>query len=124
MRLTCTIRTSRKNVTRYGQELQPDCLLPPLAAGYASGRCTAFVADITRYDLTATVSAGGVDACTMIFVLSAVSPDAMPAALRNVAATLRPGTGRVLFRDYASGKLLPTSQGRIRPCMSLIQACH
>jgi hypothetical protein len=33
----------------------------------------------------------------MIFVLSAITPQAMPRALRRVAATLRPG-GQLLFR--------------------------
>jgi methyltransferase-like protein 6 len=71
----------------------------------ASGRVVARVADLTRDPLTAWVPAAGVDACTMIFVLSALSPATMPAALANVAATLRPGAGRVLFRDYAAGDL-------------------
>eukprot|EP00955_Chlamydomonas_euryale_P065357 359211-Chlamydomonas_euryale.AAC.11 len=41
----------------------------------------------------------------MVFVLSAVSPERMPAALANVARLLKPGTGRLLFRDYGRGDL-------------------
>ena len=48
-------------------------------------------------DLTASVPPASVDVCMMVFVLSAISPEAMPRALRQVAATLRPG-GQVLFR--------------------------
>lgn len=48
-------------------------------------------------DLTASVPAASVEVATMIFVLSAVAPEAMPRALRAVAATLRPG-GLLLFR--------------------------
>lgn len=48
-------------------------------------------------DLTAQVPAGSVDACTMIFVLSAIAPAIQQQAIRRVAATLRP-EGRLLFR--------------------------
>jgi hypothetical protein len=36
------------------------------------------------------------------------SPLPPPQALRNVAAVLKPGVGRVLFRDYADGDLAQT----------------
>jgi methyltransferase-like protein 6 len=82
---------------------------------YATGRVTAFVADLAR-DALATprgpIPAHTVDAATLVFVLSALPPAAMPAAVAAIAATLkRPsadGTtdgGRVLFRDYAAGDL-------------------
>lgn len=49
-------------------------------------------------DLTAHVPPASVDACTMIFVLSAIPPGpGQHAALRRVAATLRPGA-QLLFR--------------------------
>lgn len=41
----------------------------------------------------------------MVFVLSAISPERMHAALANVARVLKPGSGRLLFRDYAQGDL-------------------
>lgn len=41
----------------------------------------------------------------MVFVLSAISPEKMHAALANVARVLKPGSGRLLFRDYAQGDL-------------------
>lgn len=70
----------------------------------AAGRLSAFVADITRDDLPALggVPRMGVDICTCVFVLSAIAPRAMPAALAHIATCLRPG-GRVLVRDYAAG---------------------
>ncbi|KXZ45566.1 hypothetical protein GPECTOR_53g152 [Gonium pectorale] len=45
------------------------------------------------------------DLATMIFVLSAIHPQRMVAAVHNVARCLRPGSGRLLFRDYAEGDL-------------------
>ncbi|GAB4823086.1 hypothetical protein N2152v2_010132 [Parachlorella kessleri] len=60
--------------------------------------------------LAEAVPAGSVDACCMVFVLSAISPERMPQAIRNIARTLKPGTGQVLFRDYAVGDL---SEGRL-----------
>ena len=43
--------------------------------------------------------AGGVDVVLAIFTLSALAPDALPTALAQLRACLRPG-GRLLLRDY------------------------
>ena len=76
-----------------------DALPPDQAA-----RVHPFVCDITREPLSDHVPRGTVDVCTMVFVLSAVSPEKMSDALRNVSSTMRPnGEGRVLLRDYAAG---------------------
>ena len=45
---------------------------------YSCGRMHAFVADITCDDLKAEVPAKAVDFCTMVFVLSAITPAKMP----------------------------------------------
>lgn len=66
---------------------------------YDKRTITAFQCDITKNRLVDTVPAEGVDVVTMIFVLSAIQPDKMIEALRNVRQTLKPG-GLVLFRDY------------------------
>ena len=69
-------------------------------------RIVPFVCDITSEPLSPTVPAGSVDVCTMVFVLSAVSPEKMRDAVRNVSSVMRPGAeARVLIRDYASGDL-------------------
>uniref|UniRef100_A0A1E1X4C2 tRNA N(3)-methylcytidine methyltransferase n=1 Tax=Amblyomma aureolatum TaxID=187763 RepID=A0A1E1X4C2_9ACAR len=60
---------------------------------------TAFQCDLTKDRLVDKVPREGVDIVTMIFVLSAVHPDKMSQALRNIYETLKPG-GLVLFRDY------------------------
>lgn len=78
-----------------------DALPPDQAA-----RVHPFVCDITREPLADHVPRGAVDVCTMVFVLSAVSPEKMSDAIRNVSSTMRPnGEGRVLLRDYAAGDL-------------------
>jgi methyltransferase-like protein 6 len=75
-------------------------------AAYASGRITAFVADITSNNFTTAIPAASIDACTMIFVLSALHPADMATAVANVARTVKSrGEGRVFFRDYARGDL-------------------
>lgn len=72
---------------------------------FASGRVTAFTADITRPNVFEThVPPASVDACMMVFVLSAISPLKMRLALENVRSALKDG-GVVCFRDYASGDL-------------------
>uniref|UniRef100_G3MRN9 tRNA N(3)-methylcytidine methyltransferase n=1 Tax=Amblyomma maculatum TaxID=34609 RepID=G3MRN9_AMBMU len=60
---------------------------------------TAFQCDLTKDRLVDIVPREGVDVVTMIFVLSAIHPDKMGQALRNIYETLKPG-GLVLFRDY------------------------
>ncbi|KAJ3765984.1 methyltransferase, partial [Lentinula raphanica] len=59
------------------------------------------------WDLTSTndtlppgLSPGSVDIVILVFVLSALHPDEWASAIRNVHRVLKPGTGRVLFRDY------------------------
>lgn len=66
---------------------------------YDQRTITAFQCDITKDRLVETVPREGVDVVTMIFVLSAIQPDNMSEALRNVHETLKPG-GLVLLRDY------------------------
>ncbi|GLC70128.1 hypothetical protein PLESTF_000927500 [Pleodorina starrii] len=80
--------------------------------GASNGAVQAFVADITSNLLAAPpaeggcgVPEGGCDLATMIFVLSAIHPQRMAAAVHNVARCLRPASGRLLFRDYAEGDL-------------------
>lgn len=75
-------------------------------------------------DLTAHVPPASVEAATMIFVLSAITAEAQPLALRRVAATLRPG-GQLLFRqgpgDGAGGAAGLRQQAKrqtIDPCTS------
>nr|KJB65511.1 hypothetical protein B456_010G098400 [Gossypium raimondii] len=67
-------------------------------------RVSAFVCDLTSDDLGKHISPASVDVVTMIFVLSAVSPEKMPLVLQNIKKVLKPN-GYVLFRDYAVGDL-------------------
>ncbi|GAX86222.1 hypothetical protein CEUSTIGMA_g13635.t1 [Chlamydomonas eustigma] len=91
----------------YGCDFSPRAIeIVKAHPGYASGRVHAFVADITKSaDLLLEIPEGTVDFVTMVFVLSAISPSQMHAALCNIARLLKPGSGKVLFRDYARGDL-------------------
>lgn len=71
---------------------------------FSAARVNAFVCDPTDDDLTQHISPSSVDVVTMIFVLSAVSPEKMPMVLQNIKKILKPD-GHVLFRDYATGDL-------------------
>ncbi|GFQ06680.1 methyltransferase-like protein 6 [Phtheirospermum japonicum] len=71
---------------------------------FTEDRVNAFVCDLTIDDLSLQVAPSSVDIVTMIFVLSAVSPEKMPAVVQNIRNILKPG-GRILFRDYATGDL-------------------
>ncbi|XP_015785510.1 methyltransferase-like protein 6 [Tetranychus urticae] len=71
---------------------------------YNEEKCKAFVADIT--DKSTFVNSidsfgyiGNIDIISLVFVLSAISPDKMSNAVDNLFEVLRPG-GIVLFRDY------------------------
>eukprot|EP00741_Cyanophora_paradoxa_P007536 tig00001154_g7289.t1 len=71
---------------------------------YDEARVMAGVCDITSEPLTATMPRESIDRVLLCFVLSAIAPEKMPAAIANVRAVLRDG-GVVLFRDYADGDL-------------------
>ncbi|XP_041844177.1 tRNA N(3)-methylcytidine methyltransferase METTL6 [Melanotaenia boesemani] len=66
---------------------------------YCPERCCAFQCDLTKDNLMENVPKGSVDVITLIFVLSAIHPDKMKLALKNIIKVLKPG-GIVLFRDY------------------------
>jgi methyltransferase-like protein 6 len=70
-------------------------------------RIIEFVCDITKEDLIAfKVPKNGIDVCTCVFVLSALSPETVSKAVENISKTLkRDGRGRCLIRDYAIGDL-------------------
>jgi len=63
-------------------------------------RCCAFVCDITKNDLPSTVSLNSINFATMIFVLSAISPEYMSCSLQRLWKVMKPG-GIIFFRDYA-----------------------
>jgi len=67
---------------------------------YKEERCLAFVCDLTKDALTATIAAGSLDVVSSIFVLSAIPVEKLEAAVRNIKDVLKPG-GMVCFRDYA-----------------------
>ncbi|KAL6748965.1 S-adenosyl-L-methionine-dependent methyltransferase [Haematococcus lacustris] len=79
----------------------------------ASGRVSAFVADLTTTDLSAHVPRGCADFVSFVFVLSAVAPRKMIQAVANAAQLLKPG-GQLVFRDYAEGDL---AQERREACL-------
>ncbi|XP_004498868.1 uncharacterized protein [Cicer arietinum] len=64
----------------------------------------AFVSDLTADDLCKEITPSSVDIVTMIFMLSAVSPEKMPLVLQNIRKVIKPN-GHVLLRDYATGDL-------------------
>ncbi|KAL9230397.1 hypothetical protein vseg_005758 [Gypsophila vaccaria] len=71
---------------------------------YTETFINAFVCDLTSDDLSKQIAPSSVDIVTMIFVLSAVSPEKMPSVMQNIRKVLKPN-GLVLFRDYATGDL-------------------
>ena len=71
-------------------------------------RIREFVCDITKEDVCekGDVPKNGVDICTCVFVLSALSPETVKNAIENIANALKiGGRGRCLVRDYAVGDL-------------------
>ncbi|KAL3106171.1 hypothetical protein niasHT_016858 [Heterodera trifolii] len=65
----------------------------------SSERCRPFVWDITENAHQTEVADGTLDFVLCIFVLSAVRPDRLRAAVSNLVALLRPG-GMLLLKDY------------------------
>ncbi|MCO5586123.1 hypothetical protein L7F22_040063 [Adiantum nelumboides] len=71
---------------------------------YKESHVHVFVCDVTTEDLTLWVPAQSVDVATLVFSLSAMSPEKMPQVLQNIKKILKP-EGHVLIRDYAFGDL-------------------
>ncbi|EDV27276.1 uncharacterized protein TRIADDRAFT_22960 [Trichoplax adhaerens] len=66
---------------------------------YDEAKCHAFVCDITCDDLTLSIPAATINIATLIFVLSAITPQKMSAAIANIGKVMATG-GTLLFRDY------------------------
>lgn len=69
---------------------------------FKGDRCNAFVIDLTKDLLSDVIASESVDICTLIFVLSSISPAKMSAVLTNICGILKPG-GSIVFRDYGIG---------------------
>src|SRR4051794_3970868 len=82
--------------------LLPYCLQDN--AAFDPKRQEAHVCDISAEQLPASVPLGSCDFATLIFCLSAITPQKMPTAIGNVVKLLKPG-GTLLFRDYAAEDL-------------------
>ncbi|XP_071690594.1 tRNA N(3)-methylcytidine methyltransferase trm141-like isoform X2 [Rutidosis leptorrhynchoides] len=61
-----------------------------------------FVCNIVEDNLCNHIQPASVDVVTLIFTLSAVSPEKMPIVVENIGRVLKPN-GHVLIRDYAIG---------------------
>lgn len=68
-------------------------------ASYDPSKINAFQCDLTKDDLKLHIPDCNVDVVTMLFVLSAIHPDKMAAALQSTYTVIKPG-GCLLFRDY------------------------
>jgi len=68
---------------------------------YDENLITIVQADLTRDALDSSIPPASVDIVTLIFVLSAMTPQQMDYAITNVFTILKPG-GLVLFRDYVA----------------------
>ncbi len=70
-------------------------------AEFDSKRCVPFVCDATKAEdwTNAPLEDNSVDVALLIFALSAMEPEGMKTAVKNIARVLKPG-GIVFFRDY------------------------
>ncbi|KAL3632024.1 hypothetical protein CASFOL_025008 [Castilleja foliolosa] len=71
-------------------------------SNFDGDRINAFTCDVTHEELCDKILPSSVDVITLIFMLSAVSPNKMPFVLQNLKKVLKPN-GQILLRDYAVG---------------------
>ncbi|KAJ4473841.1 methyltransferase [Lentinula aciculospora] len=73
----------------------------PLYTSPSCGSIHSAVWDLASIDtLPPGLAPASVDLVILVFVLSALHPDEWASAIRNVQKVLKPGTGKILFRDY------------------------
>ncbi|KAL2462446.1 S-adenosyl-L-methionine-dependent methyltransferase superfamily protein [Forsythia ovata] len=71
-------------------------------SNFTEDRINVFLCDVTNDDLTKNVLPSSIDVVTLIFMLSAVSPNKMLLVVQNLKKVLKPN-GHILLRDYAVG---------------------
>ncbi|KAG8380117.1 hypothetical protein BUALT_Bualt07G0160300 [Buddleja alternifolia] len=71
-------------------------------SNFDGDRINLFICDVANDDLCDKILPSSVDVVTLIFMLSAVSPNKMPFLLQNLKKVLKPN-GHILVRDYAAG---------------------
>eukprot|EP01064_Diplonema_japonicum_P037152 TRINITY_DN8634_c2_g1_i7.p1 TRINITY_DN8634_c2_g1~~TRINITY_DN8634_c2_g1_i7.p1 ORF type:complete len:295 (+),score=69.00 TRINITY_DN8634_c2_g1_i7:181-1065(+) len=103
------LKTELPNLNRiYGFDLSAVAVdLMKKDAKFDSDLITAFQHDMTASPLPSVVPDASVDFATLIFVLSAIAPEKMPASIAHLAQKISPG-GTLYFRDYADGDLAQT----------------
>ncbi|KAL8260790.1 hypothetical protein R6Q59_024839 [Mikania micrantha] len=69
---------------------------------FLKNQINAFVCDIAEENICDHIMPASVDIVTLVFTLSAVSPEKVPLVIQNLGLVLKPN-GHVLFRDYAIG---------------------
>ncbi|KAI3455592.1 hypothetical protein Pfo_012255 [Paulownia fortunei] len=71
-------------------------------SNFNGNRINVFICDIANEELCDKILPSSIDVVTMIFMLSAVSPNKMPFVLQNLKKVVKPN-GHILVRDYAVG---------------------
>ena len=72
---------------------------PRFVKAHTKQRAFGYVCDITQQSDVPQPCIDSANVTTLLFCLSAIDPDKMPAAVTNVASILKSG-GTLLFRDY------------------------
>ncbi|KAI8846614.1 S-adenosyl-L-methionine-dependent methyltransferase, partial [Chytridium lagenaria] len=66
---------------------------------YDEARCKGFVCDLTKDPLVDSIEKESVDIVSAIFCLSAIPPEKLQDAFKNIASAMKPGA-TLLMRDY------------------------
>ena len=101
-----------KTWERPGDEARPEdmtliyvrtCVHPPPQAHtlYSVDRCNAFVCDLTVDKLSDVIPNKDVDLASLFFVLSAISPEKMSMALKNIHSVSKPAVGFYAYTRIA-----------------------